>query len=294
MGKDWDKALPSIDIWKECVRVLKPGGFAFIMSAPRSDVHSRMCLMLEEAGFRIDFTPIAWTYATGFPKASNIGKMVDKRLGKERKVVGKRSDGMSSTAMKPDKGWNDNKMGPDLDITEPKSDKAKELDGSYAGFQPKPAWENVIVCMKPLSEKGYLDQAMKDGKGVTWLDDCRVPFKGESDLNSATFGTQTDIRNNNFGTNRPSDGYVHNTNVEANPQGRFPANLLVQDDVLNDGKLHEGKTGFKATASSIYVNKNCTKKTTDSGKAEFGTFSRYYDLDAWWEERIQELSLIHI
>jgi site-specific DNA-methyltransferase (adenine-specific) len=80
MGKDWDKALPSIDIWKESVRVLKPGGFAFIMSAPRSDVHSRMCLMLEEAGFRIDFTPIAWTYATGFPKAMNIGKAVNAKI----------------------------------------------------------------------------------------------------------------------------------------------------------------------------------------------------------------------
>ena len=66
------------DCFREVKRVLKPGGFAFVMSAPRSDVHSRMCLMLEEAGFRIDFTPIAWTYATGFPKAMNIGKAVDK------------------------------------------------------------------------------------------------------------------------------------------------------------------------------------------------------------------------
>ena len=135
MGKDWDKALPSIDIWKESVRVLKPGGFAFIMSAPRSDVHSRMCLMLEEAGFRIDFTPIAWTYATGFPKAMNIGKAVDKR-----------------------------------------GENSEQLDGSYAGYQPKPAWENVIVCMKPLDQKGYLDQALNNGKGVTWLDDTRIPF----------------------------------------------------------------------------------------------------------------------
>ena len=61
-------------------------------------------------------------------------------------------------------------------------DKAKQLDGSYGGFQPKPAWENIIVCMKPLSEKGYLDQAMKDGKGVTWLDDARIPFKGMEDI----------------------------------------------------------------------------------------------------------------
>ena len=38
-------------------------------------------------------------------------------------------------------------------ITAPSTDKAKEFDGSYAGFQPKPAVEIIIVCMKSLSEK---------------------------------------------------------------------------------------------------------------------------------------------
>ena len=37
MGKNWDKAVLSIEIWKECLRVLKPGAFAFIMSGPRQD-----------------------------------------------------------------------------------------------------------------------------------------------------------------------------------------------------------------------------------------------------------------
>ena len=84
MGKSWDKTLPDIGIFKECLRVLKPGSFAFVMSAPRSDVCARMMLMLEDAGFEIGFTPIYWTYASGFPKAMNIGKAVDKRLGMER------------------------------------------------------------------------------------------------------------------------------------------------------------------------------------------------------------------
>lgn len=47
MGKAWDKALPDIEIFKECFRVLKPGAFAFVMSAPRSDVCSRMAILLE-------------------------------------------------------------------------------------------------------------------------------------------------------------------------------------------------------------------------------------------------------
>ena len=65
-------------IWKECLRVLKPGALAFVMSAPRSDVQTIMSQTLRDAGFDISFTPIYWTYASGFPKAMNIGKMIDK------------------------------------------------------------------------------------------------------------------------------------------------------------------------------------------------------------------------
>ena len=55
MGKDWDKAVPSIEIWKECNRVLKPGAFAFIMSAPRQDVLCRNLVNIENAGFKTKY-----------------------------------------------------------------------------------------------------------------------------------------------------------------------------------------------------------------------------------------------
>ena len=48
MGKSWDKMLPPKEIFEESLRVLKPGSFAFVMSAPRSDVQYRMAQMLEE------------------------------------------------------------------------------------------------------------------------------------------------------------------------------------------------------------------------------------------------------
>jgi len=58
MGKDWDKALPKIEIWQECLRVLKPGAFAFVMCGPRQDVLYRMIASLETAGFRVDYTSL--------------------------------------------------------------------------------------------------------------------------------------------------------------------------------------------------------------------------------------------
>jgi len=199
MGKNWDNTLPPREIFEESLRVLKPGSFAFVMSAPRSDVQYRMAQMLDEVGFEIGYTPIYWTYATGFPKAMNIGKAVDKRLNKKRKVVGvkKRGDveeakkkGTTFTKAHANRGNKDIfGYGEEEITTGPASDEAKKLDGSYAGYQPKPAVEVVIVAMKPLDKKkGYVDQALDNGKGVTWLDSCRIPFAGMSDMGAGWWG----------------------------------------------------------------------------------------------------------
>ena len=79
MGKDWDKVLPDTQIWNECFRVLKEGSFICVMAAPRTDVLWRICRDLEEAGFDMSFSNIEWVYHTGFPKASDTSKMIDKR-----------------------------------------------------------------------------------------------------------------------------------------------------------------------------------------------------------------------
>ena len=76
-----------------------------------------------------------------------------------------------------------------LTLTEPATEEARRLDGSYAGFQPKPAVEVIIVAMKPMDEKNYTDQALSNGKGITWLDDCRIPYKDEK-IWSADSGVQ--------------------------------------------------------------------------------------------------------
>ena len=286
MGRDWDKVLPDIKIFEECFRVLKPGSMAFVMSAPRSDVQYRMAEMLEKVGFRIDYTPIYWTYASGFPKAMNMGKMLDK-VGRDK----------------------------------------KELDGSYAGFQPKPAVEVVIVAMKPLDKKGYLEQAEDNGKAVTWFDDCRIPFADDEDFDveirkaGNEFGqdsgwnehknkdtikvvpkkkkvTMPDLRDvgkkskEAIGIDKLSYGQVENAErleYEQNTDGRFPANLLVSDDILEDGKIRTAKPhggdgkpldtrdmgwGFKRMASTI---------------SDSGGYSRYYSLDAWWNKNIKSL-----
>lgn len=85
MGKEWDKALPSVEIWKECYRVLKQGKLAFVMCSPRQDVLSRMIINLEDAGFRTNYSSLFWTYGSGFPKAMNIERYLLKKLTAELK-----------------------------------------------------------------------------------------------------------------------------------------------------------------------------------------------------------------
>ena len=249
MGKSWDKALPDKEVWAECLRVLKPGAFAFAMSIPRADCLSRMIISLEDAGFNVGFTPIFWAYASGFPKAQNIGKAVDKRLGER----GNESIGFSRAGDYGGRNLVDKPI-PFKDYQKPSciSPQAKALDGSYGGFQPKPAVEVIIVAMKPLSEKTYVEQALKNGKGITWLDDVRTPIDKEAD--------RTQIRTMNRGVRPSNDGWGLNENEAdtpqvVNPQGRFPANLLVSDDALNDVK------------SEL--------------QGDSGSFSRYFDLDKW-------------
>ncbi|MBT3486056.1 MAG: site-specific DNA-methyltransferase, partial [Desulfobacula sp.] len=86
-GLDWDKKVPNPEVWKECLRVLKPGGFAFVMSSARQDVLSRMILNLGDAGFNMKFTSLYWTFTTGFPHANKIGTAIDKKLGVKSKIV---------------------------------------------------------------------------------------------------------------------------------------------------------------------------------------------------------------
>jgi len=271
MGKDWDKAVPSVDIWKECARVLKPGAFAFIMSAPRQDVLSQMIIRLSEAGFQTGFTSLYWAYAQGYPKATNIAKMVDKRLGTY--VAGEPLVTARFKSVGDAGHFNHAKMTREFTA---QSEQALALDGSYSGFQPKPAVEVILVCMKPLSEKSFIDQALKNGKGVTWLDDCRIPYEVEDTPKPG--GSRSDF----FGV---EPGIIH-------AQGRFPANLLVSDDVLNDGKIR--KTGDltgqpRVENKNVYSNAGSTLGTPRYSTGDSGSFSRYFDLDKWFEKKLNEL-----
>lgn len=75
MGKRWDYDVPSEDIWRECLRVLKPGGHLLAFAGTRTQ--HRMAVRIEDAGFEIR-DMIAWVYGSGFPKSLDVSKAIDK------------------------------------------------------------------------------------------------------------------------------------------------------------------------------------------------------------------------
>jgi hypothetical protein len=72
MGKRWDAQgiAFSVDLWREVLRVLKPGGHLLAFGGTRT--YHRMTCAIEDAGFEIRDS-LHWMYGTGFPKSLNVG-----------------------------------------------------------------------------------------------------------------------------------------------------------------------------------------------------------------------------
>lgn len=285
-------------IWEAALRVLKPGGFAFVMSSPRADVMARQIIALENAGFNVEYTPIFWTYLNGFPKGQNISKAVDRKLGYARDVI-------SGTTKSPEyAGKFDMKASTERQqLGAPVSEEAKQLDGAYGGFAPKPALEPVIVAMKPLKESTYLEQALSNGKGITWLDNGRIPFSTDGKpVPRISMVPSTNSPHPNDHESR-GDGSLGSyrkdrEDWESDIRGRFPANLLVSDDALNNGEIiasgnayHE-PTMRNAHPENIFnlgFAQHPFMQSAPNVYGDVGSLSRYFDLDAWWSERLKEL-----
>lgn len=70
MGKTWDSFVPGPEYWRECLRVLKPGGHLLAFASTRTS--DLMGIAIRMGGFEIRDS-LLWLYGTGFPKSLNIG-----------------------------------------------------------------------------------------------------------------------------------------------------------------------------------------------------------------------------
>lgn len=232
MGKKWDYDVPSTDIWRECLRVLKPGGHLLCFASSRT--YHRMAVNIEDAGFEIR-DQLMWIYGSGFPKSHNIGKAVDKKLGNDREVVGENPNHRTSSALY-ELGFQDGKG--DGQITKGNS----EWEGW--GTALKPAHEPIVMARKPLSEKTIVDNVLEWGTGGINIDESRIPFD-MNDKNPATnplYRQQNEYKMPEKGQESKGSVSFTSSKNEIHQEGRFPANVLLSEEAAENLDQHTDNT----------------------------------------------------
>jgi len=314
MNKTWDSFVPSPSVWKECFRVLKPGGHILCFAGTRTQ--DLMSISLRLAGFEkrdvimnlysqndklkdlygsldseqqkmfaeafSDDAGVLYAYGSGLPKGLDISKAIDKIKGAEREVVGYvDSRGMYDGIIRKSKALNDKwrSMEDRVDVV----DLSKATMTVASTIEAK-QWEGWKTALKPAYEPCLLfrkpvvgtvaENVLEYGVGGLNIDGCRVSI--DKNIDSDQLRTMN---------TRDNDGRGMPTTVSGDtPQvfgedGRFPANLTHDgsDDV--GGMFPDVKTGDVKS----YISKNTKGYAGGWGKlrdynrqGDSGSASRFF------------------
>lgn len=237
LGKDWDKNTGAVETWSECFRVLKPGGYLLAFSAARTYHH--LATNIEGVGFEIR-DQLMWLYSSGFPKAQDIGKAIDKRAGKKDKTV----------LVAPTYGNNGEKTvsnSPDGQLRCPVCKKTSEqryhcgqgndcgmvfkpqtpLAKQWAGWKTalKPAHEPIVMARKPFKGSA-VDNVLKHGVGALNIDATRIHTNEKLQHSRTGMNNSGAIGYKNIGEYTAPDNDSKGDMWKQHEQGRFPSNVL--------------------------------------------------------------------
>lgn len=257
MGKKWDNTgiAYNIDLWAECLRVLKPGGHLLAFSGTRT--YHRMAVAIEDAGFEVR-DMIEWVYGSGFPKSLNIGKAVDKLQGNERKVLGK-GNHINIASFRNPKEYSGTNNRPDI----------TKGTSPYEGWGTalKPAHEPICMARKPLAEKNVAQNVLKYNTGGINIDESRVGTTGARN-NGNSQGT---VGSNSIGVYGKAIKQDYN-------MGRFPANLIHDnsDEVRECFPEINHRSGGAFKSQNIPLNGIRDGGNIPNGYTDSGNASRFF------------------
>ena len=278
MGKKWDSTgiAYNPDLWRECLRVLKPGGH--LLSFGGSRTWHRIAVAIEDAGFEVRDS-IAWLYGSGFPKSLDISKAIEGKIttGSSNKKgfknlngeqVERGNWGIASQAEKHgfrpenyDLTAGETRLGK-LDPTTP---EAQQWDGW--GTALKPAFEPVIVARKPLIGT-VAENVLTYGTGGLNIDGSRIGTDG---------GTAREGK-----ANQPNDSGWANMKghriAELNA-GRWPSNVILDPytaELLDEqsGVSFSKSGGMSGRETAAVYGKH--KSTPRTGHDDSGGASRFF------------------
>ena len=245
MGKSWDASGVAfrVDVWREALRVLKPGGHLLAFSGSRT--YHRMAVAIEDAGFEIR-DQIMWVYGSGFPKSLDVSKAIDAAAGAEREILGFRPGVVKGTGGRYNWHTDDQSSGRTFaKDTAPATPEAQRWQGW--GTALKPAHEPIVVARKPLIGT-VAANVLAHGTGALNIEGCRVGTEG------GTRGSDYD-KTGLFGIG--GNGTI--TQIDA---GRWPANLIHDGSEEVEG-FFPGDDG--ASAARFFYSAKASKRDRDEG-----------------------------
>jgi site-specific DNA-methyltransferase (adenine-specific) len=254
MGKSWDNSgiAYNVDVWRECLRVLKPGGHILAFGGSRT--WHRLAVAIEDSGFEMRDS-IAWLYGSGFPKSHNISKAIDKLHGAEREVVGSpiADDIRGGNMHAENRGQRHT-----IDITASATDDAKKWDGW--GTALKPAFEPIVVGRKPLVGT-VAENILQYGTGGLNIDATRIKLSETDALQNGVKHIEKKLDTGNADTKWGFKAVDREAGL-----GRWPANIILDE---HTAKLLDEQTGTLTSGAMNSMTKGHDEET-------FNTYGKQY------------------
>lgn len=241
MGKSWDSSgiAYSVELWAECLRVLKPGGHILAFSGSRT--YHRMVVAIEDAGFEIR-DMISWISNKTFPKSHNISKAIDKKLGAKREVVGINPNVVRLAKIQGGSDFGGfTQANPEITISA--TEEAKKWDGWGTGL--KPTVEPIVLARKPIEET-IAENVLKYGVGGLNIDATRIGT--EIRINQHAGNKNTGMTAGDDRTEKGKGLFAGNSDGSSEVSGRWPANLVL-DEATAETLGDESRFFYVAKAS---------------------------------------------
>lgn len=227
MGKDFDKfkdnPAANPEVWKEVLRICKPGSMLAAFGGDRT--HHHLMNALESAGWEIR-TCCYWITGQGFPKSNNFGCKC--------------------------KG---------LPVTQERRGQTCETCKGIIGFEGygttlKPAAEIIVLAMKPL-DGTFAQNAEKWGVAGININNSRIipsleDAKSMERVNTPNSGR---FKAGKFGS-CGKDGFGDKSEPYDTKKGRWPANLILDEEAAQ--QLDQMTGILKSGASRFFYCSKCS------------------------------------
>lgn len=281
MGKKWDYDVPSVEIWREALRVLKPGGHLLAFGGTRT--YHRLAVNIEDAGFEIR-DQIQWLYGSGFPKSMDVSKQIDKQAfdtwlnadenrtsknlltelqhsgdknrydttlaslkevaGMERKIVGSKL-GQPGYHLVPNAG--NGMLGAGVSSNTYKTKLAASQITAPSTDAAK-QWQGWGTALKPANEPICMARKPLEAK-LTVAQNVQKYGTGALNIDASRIATNDNLNGGRYSDNKQGDdgnSYGKGINLRSasdysQPEGRWPANVILNEEA---GQALDAQSGI--------------------------------------------------